>query len=91
MPTPRPLTPAAGQSVFDHWELLDGDPLAPGSALHAEVVAPIRRGKGLSPAIAPLERFLDSHRMGRGPCGAIPPAVLPAGGGAGFVARGGGG
>ncbi|KAJ1491030.1 hypothetical protein T484DRAFT_1776068 [Baffinella frigidus] len=68
------------QSVFDHWEVVDGDPLVDGP-LRRDVIAPLRTGKGLPAAIPPLDRYLDSHRMGRGTCTiAASESPIPAGG-----------
>jgi elongation factor 2 len=46
------------QCVFDHWELLKGDPYDP-STKPATVVKDTRKRKGLSEAIPPLDRYLD--------------------------------
>jgi len=46
------------QCVFDHWQLLTGDPLAAGNKA-AEVVASTRKRKGLSEGVPPLDRFID--------------------------------
>jgi elongation factor 2 len=48
---------AAPELVFDHWEVVPGDPTVPGMA-HDMVLA-TRARKGLAPAIPPLDRFLD--------------------------------
>jgi len=45
------------QCVFDHWELVNEDPLVDGRA--RDVVLAIRKRKGLEPTIPPLDRFLD--------------------------------
>ncbi|ORY02084.1 P-loop containing nucleoside triphosphate hydrolase protein [Basidiobolus meristosporus CBS 931.73] len=46
------------QCVFDHWQLMNGSPLEPSSKV-AEIVKTIRKRKGLSEEIPPLDRFLD--------------------------------
>ncbi|OSD08057.1 eukaryotic translation elongation factor 2 [Trametes coccinea BRFM310] len=46
------------QSVFDHWELMNGSPLEKGSKLE-ELVKSIRVRKGLKPEIPPLETYYD--------------------------------
>eukprot|EP00611_Tribonema_gayanum_P020160 TRINITY_DN3625_c0_g1_i1.p1 TRINITY_DN3625_c0_g1~~TRINITY_DN3625_c0_g1_i1.p1 ORF type:complete len:900 (+),score=397.26 TRINITY_DN3625_c0_g1_i1:89-2701(+) len=46
------------QCVFDHWQELGGNPLIPGSKAN-EVVLGIRKRKGLTPEIPPLDRYLD--------------------------------
>jgi len=46
------------QCVFDHWQLLQGDPLEVGSKANF-IVNSIRKRKGLPPEIPPLDRFLD--------------------------------
>lgn len=46
------------QCVFDHWQQVQGDPLAEGK-LRDEVIAGIRKRKGLSAEIPPLDRFKD--------------------------------
>jgi len=45
------------QLLFDHWEILDSDPLVPGKA--QDLVTGVRKRKGLNPEVPPLERFLD--------------------------------
>ncbi|PVZ96614.1 hypothetical protein BB558_007465 [Smittium angustum] len=45
------------QSVFDHWQLMNGNPLEPGKV--QEVVLEVRKRKGLAPEIPPLDRYLD--------------------------------
>jgi len=45
------------QLVFDHWEIMDDDPLLPGKT--QELVTAARKRKGLTADIPPLERFLD--------------------------------
>lgn len=46
------------QCVFDHWAVVIGDPLQEGSK-HAELVCSIRKRKGLSAEVPPLDRYLD--------------------------------
>ncbi|KAH9965131.1 P-loop containing nucleoside triphosphate hydrolase protein [Lactifluus volemus] len=46
------------QSVFDHWELMNGTPLDKGSKLE-EMVKAIRTRKGLKPDIPPLDTYYD--------------------------------
>jgi len=46
------------QSVFDHWELMNGSPLDKGSKLE-ELVRSIRTRKGLKPDIPPLDTYYD--------------------------------
>jgi len=45
------------QCVFDHWQVIAGDPLAGGKP--AEIVTATRKRKGLALEIPPLDRFLD--------------------------------
>ena len=48
------------QCVFDHWEVVKGDPFELGSKSR-ELVLAIRQRKGLSPAddLPPFDRFYD--------------------------------
>ncbi|KZT01776.1 eukaryotic translation elongation factor 2 [Laetiporus sulphureus 93-53] len=46
------------QSVFDHWETLNGSPLDKGSKIE-EIVRRIRVRKGLKPEIPPLDTYYD--------------------------------
>jgi elongation factor 2 len=46
------------QCVFDHWQILQGDPMEPGTKAHNVVMA-TRKRKGIPPEIPPLDRFLD--------------------------------
>ncbi|KAI8807393.1 eukaryotic translation elongation factor 2 [Cladochytrium replicatum] len=46
------------QSVFDHWETMEGSPLESGSTVE-DVVKCIRKRKGLHEDIPPLDKFLD--------------------------------
>ncbi|KAF9245910.1 P-loop containing nucleoside triphosphate hydrolase protein [Melanogaster broomeanus] len=46
------------QSVFDHWELMNGSPTEKGSKLE-ELVRGIRVRKGLKPEIPPLDYYYD--------------------------------
>jgi len=45
------------QCVFDHWQVIQGNPLVPGKP--SEIVAATRKRKGLAVEIPPLDRFLD--------------------------------
>mmetsp|Transcript_28331 Transcript_28331/g.57535 ORF Transcript_28331/g.57535 Transcript_28331/m.57535 type:complete len:101 (+) Transcript_28331:103-405(+) len=46
------------QCVFDHWETVQGDPLEAGK-LRDELIASIRKRKGLTPELPPLDRYKD--------------------------------
>jgi len=46
------------QSVFDHWEIMNGSPLDKGSKIE-EMVKAIRTRKGLKPDIPPLDTYYD--------------------------------
>jgi len=46
------------QCVFDHWQILPGDPFEEGSKAHG-VVAETRKRKGLKESFPPLDQFLD--------------------------------
>eukprot|EP01098_Paradermamoeba_levis_P007003 TRINITY_DN290_c0_g1_i1.p2 TRINITY_DN290_c0_g1~~TRINITY_DN290_c0_g1_i1.p2 ORF type:complete len:841 (-),score=338.38 TRINITY_DN290_c0_g1_i1:133-2655(-) len=46
------------QCVFDHWQVLQGDPFENNSKANATVLG-VRKRKGLAPEIPPLDRFLD--------------------------------
>ncbi|KAI0669771.1 eukaryotic translation elongation factor 2 [Trametes maxima] len=46
------------QSVFDHWELMNGTPIEKGSKLE-ELARNIRIRKGLKPEIPPLDTYYD--------------------------------
>jgi elongation factor 2 len=46
------------QSVFDHWEIMNGSPLDKGSKIE-ELVKGIRTRKGLKPDIPPLDYYYD--------------------------------
>lgn len=46
------------QCVFDHWQILPGDPFDPATK-PAGVVKETRARKGLKEGIPPLENFLD--------------------------------
>jgi len=46
------------QCVFDHWQIMGGDP-TDGCSKEAELVEGIRTRKGLNPEIPPLDRYLD--------------------------------
>jgi len=45
------------QCVFDHWQVVQGDPTIPGKT--QDVVLATRKRKGLALEIPPLDRFLD--------------------------------
>jgi elongation factor 2 len=46
------------QCVFDHWQVVTGDPLDPKAKAH-EIVMGVRKRKGLQDEIPPLDRFFD--------------------------------
>jgi elongation factor 2 len=46
------------QCVMDHWQMMPGDPLEPGSFPHS-VVAKVRARKGLAVSLPEVESFLD--------------------------------
>jgi len=46
------------QCVFDHWQIISGDPLEP-KTKPAEIVAATRKRKGLPEGIPSLDKFLD--------------------------------
>jgi elongation factor 2 len=46
------------QCVFDHWQIVPGDPYESGSKL-GQVVAGVRKRKGLKEEIPPLDNFYD--------------------------------
>lgn len=46
------------QCVFDHWQEMSGDPQEEGSKAY-EVVKQVRKRKGLTENIPPLDRYLD--------------------------------
>jgi elongation factor 2 len=46
------------QCVFDHWQVLGGDPMD-GSSKAGQIVAAIRKRKGLAPNIPALDNFFD--------------------------------
>jgi len=46
------------QCVFDHWQILQGDPFENNSKANTTVLG-VRKRKGLAPEIPPLDRFLD--------------------------------
>ena len=46
------------QSVFDHWEIMNGSPIEKGSKLE-EMVKNIRIRKGLKPEVPPLDTYYD--------------------------------
>jgi len=45
------------QCVFDHWQIMPGDPLVPGK--QNDIVKGIRKRKGMPEEMPPLDRFLD--------------------------------
>ena len=46
------------QCVFDHWKVMDGDPMDPATK-PAKLVLETRKRKGLSEEVPSLDRFLD--------------------------------
>uniref|UniRef100_A0A1I8H7V6 Tr-type G domain-containing protein n=1 Tax=Macrostomum lignano TaxID=282301 RepID=A0A1I8H7V6_9PLAT len=46
------------QCVFDHWQVMPGDPLTAGTK-PSQIVLDTRKRKGLQEGIPPLDRFLD--------------------------------
>lgn len=46
------------QNVFDHWQIVNGDPLDPTSKVGIAVRA-VRKRKGMSEDVPPLDRYLD--------------------------------
>jgi len=46
------------QCVFDHWQVVQGDPLDTASKAH-QIVLGVRKRKGLAEEIPPLDRFFD--------------------------------
>jgi len=46
------------QCVFDHWQIVPGDPLAEGS-MGADIIIKTRKRKGLPEGVPPLDRYLD--------------------------------
>jgi len=47
------------QCVFDHWKVVNGDPLDPKSGKVNDLVNATRKRKGLELELPPLDRFLD--------------------------------
>ncbi|CAG8497944.1 10358_t:CDS:2 [Dentiscutata erythropus] len=45
------------QSIFSHWQLMNGSPLEPGKV--SDIVKAIRKRKGLSEEIPTLDRYMD--------------------------------
>ncbi|KAI9098616.1 P-loop containing nucleoside triphosphate hydrolase protein [Phlyctochytrium arcticum] len=45
------------QAVFDHWQIMNGSPLEPGKM--QDMIQGIRKRKGLTPEVPPLDRFYD--------------------------------
>lgn len=46
------------QCVFDHWEIMQADPLSAGSQTHT-LVGDIRKRKGIKPEVQPLNEYED--------------------------------
>lgn len=46
------------QCVFDHWQILPGDPFEDKSKPY-EIVLETRKRKGLSEGVPPLDKYLD--------------------------------
>jgi len=46
------------QCVFDHWQVMNGDPLDPAQKT-GQIVLGIRKRKGLSEEVPPLDKYLD--------------------------------
>jgi elongation factor 2 len=46
------------QCVFDHWQIVQGDPCDVGGKVYP-IVAATRKRKGLPEEIPPLDRFMD--------------------------------
>lgn len=46
------------QCVFDHWQIMPGDPMDPTSK-PGQIVIEARKRKGLKEGIPPLDNFLD--------------------------------
>merc|ERR1711893_29768 len=46
------------QCVFDHWQIMQGDPCEPGTKSN-EIVTATRKRKGIPEGIPPLDRFYD--------------------------------
>merc|ERR1712127_1162009 len=46
------------QCVFDHWQIVGGNPVEPGNKVYV-IVRAIRVRKGLAPDVPPLDRYLD--------------------------------
>jgi elongation factor 2 len=46
------------QCVFDHWQVIQSDPLEKGAKI-LEIISATRKRKGLPVDIPPLDRFLD--------------------------------
>ena len=46
------------QMIFDHWEILDGNPFEPGNQLY-DVVKSTRKRKGLSEEVQSIDTYLD--------------------------------
>jgi len=46
------------QCSFDHWSMMNGDPLVTGNRVH-DIVIETRKRKGIEPELPPLDRYLD--------------------------------
>lgn len=46
------------QCVFDHWQVIQQDPMQPGTKAF-EIVTHTRKRKGLKPEVEPLDKYLD--------------------------------
>lgn len=56
---------AFAHCIFDHWRLVDGDPLAPApNPLLDDIIAPLRISKGLLPDIPKVKRYMDGMEGG---------------------------
>lgn len=44
--------------MFDHWQIIQGDPLTPNTK-PAQIVAATRKRKGLPEGVPSLDKFLD--------------------------------
>jgi len=47
------------QCVFDHWKIVNGDPLQAGSGKVNELITATRKRKGMEIELPPLDRFID--------------------------------
>jgi elongation factor 2 len=46
------------QAVFDHWQLMTGDPLIPGNKVY-DIIRTVRKRKGLKEDVPSLDNYLD--------------------------------